>query len=226
MSLAGAVQFLCRTVLIGPVLRVVGRPEIVGREHVPRRGAVILAANHLAAIDSLHLALAARRCVHFLAKDEYFESRGARGRMVRWFMAATGQIPVDRAGGDSARQAVRAAVEILRRDGVWGIHPEGTRSPDGAMYRGRTGTVRVALATGAPLIPVAITGTAPSRGLRGRERVRVEFLPPLDLRDVDADAVGIRAATDALMDAIAARTGQRRVDDYARRWRRSDESAA
>lgn len=146
--------------------------------------------------------------------------------MVRWFMSATGQIPVNREGGASAQPAVQAAVEILRRDGVWGIHPEGTRSPDGAMYRGRTGAVRVALATGTPVIPVAITGTAPARGLRRRERVRVEFLPPLDLSGVSADGGGIRAATDALMDSIAARTGQRRVDDYARRWRCPDESAA
>ncbi len=212
--------------LIGPVLRVVDRPEIVGRHHVPHRGAVILAANHLAAVDSLHLALAARRCVHFLAKDEYFDARGPRGWIVRGFMSATGQIPVNREGGDSAHPAVQAAVEVLRRDGAWGIHPEGTRSPDGAMYRGRTGAVRVALLTGAPLVPVAITGTAPSRGLRRRERVRVEFLPSLDLSGLSADAAGIRAATDALMHAIAERTGQRRVDDYARRWRRTDESAA
>jgi len=217
---------MCRAVLIGPALRVVGRPQIVGREHVPRRGAVILAANHLAAVDSLHLALAAGRCVHFLAKDDYFTSPGTRGWMLRRFMAATGQIPVDRAGGGSAHPAVQTAVEILRRDGAWGIHPEGTRSPDGAMYRGRTGAVRVALATGAPLIPVAITGTAPARGFRRRERVRVEFLPPRDLSGVAADRDGIRVATDALMDVIAGRTGQRRVDDYARRWRRPDESAA
>ncbi|MFC9518412.1 lysophospholipid acyltransferase family protein [Nocardiaceae bacterium NPDC056970] len=210
----------CRYLLIGPALFILGRPKISGREHVPRRGPVILAANHLAVLDSFYLTLAARRPTSFLAKSEYFDRTGVAGVLQRWFFSALGQIPVDRSGGTAAAPAIGAATRIIEGGGAWGIHPEGTRSPDGRLYRGRTGAVRVALETGAPLLPVAITGTtAEGAAPWWRRRVTVQILPPLDLAPFrTAGPEGMRAATDALMRTIASRTGQETVDAYAKSW--------
>ncbi|MFC9787925.1 lysophospholipid acyltransferase family protein [Rhodococcus sp. NPDC127528] len=211
---------LCRHVLVGPALHLRGRPKVLGRRNIPRRGAVIVAANHLAVLDSFYLTLAARRQVTFLAKSDYFTGGGVTGRLKRWFFSAVGQIPVDRRGGGAASPALEAAARIVERGGAWGIHPEGTRSPDGRLYRGRTGAVRIAMDTGTPLVPVAITGTRPDRrGPWWRHRVVVEFLEPLDLTPYrNAGGDGVRAATDALMLAIGCRTGQEYVDTYAKAW--------
>lgn len=209
----------CRYLLIGPALLPLGRPRISGREHVPRRGPVILAANHLAVLDSFYLTLAARRPTSFLAKAEYFDRPGVIGALQRWFFSALGQIPVDRRGGASAAPAIDAATRIIAAGGVWGIHPEGTRSPDGRLYRGRTGAVRVAMETGVPVLPVAITGTADSDASARwrRRRVTVQILPPLDLAPFrTAGPQGIRAATDILMQTIGGSTGQEIVDAYAK----------
>ncbi|RVW09117.1 1-acyl-sn-glycerol-3-phosphate acyltransferase [Prescottella agglutinans] len=211
---------LCRYLLIGPALHLIGRPRIRGREHVPRRGPVILAANHLAVLDSFYLTLAARRPTVFLAKSEYFDGAGIAGALRRRFFSALGQVPVDRAGGSAAAPAIESAVGIVRGGGAWGIHPEGTRSPDGRLYRGRTGAVRVAMETGAPLLPVAITGTGDDTSIaQWRRRVSVEILPPLDLAPFrSAGPDGVRAATDVLMHTIGSRTGQEMVDSYAKSW--------
>ncbi len=212
---------LCRHVLIGPALYLWGRPRIVGRHNIPRRGPVVVAANHLAVLDSFYLTLAVRRQVSFLAKREYFDRAGVTGRLQRWFFSAVGQIPVDRRGGARASSALETAARIVERGGVWGIHPEGTRSPDGRLYRGRTGAVRVALDAEVPLVPVAIMGTRrPDRAVPWwRRRVVVEILEPLDLTPFRNDGVaGVRAATDALMLTIGARTGQQYVDEYAKAW--------
>ncbi|WP_068164376.1 lysophospholipid acyltransferase family protein [Rhodococcus phenolicus] len=211
---------LCRHILIGPALYALGRPRIRGRHHIPRRGPVVMAANHLAVLDSFYLTLAARRPVTFLAKSEYFDRGGVSGRLRRRFLSALGQVPVDRRGGAAASPALEAAAAIVENGGVWGIHPEGTRSPDGRLYRGRTGAVRVAMATGTPLVPVAITGTVPDPTVPWwRRRVVVDILEPLDLSPFrERGANGVRAATDALMLAIARSTGQQYVDEYARSW--------
>ncbi|GAC70774.1 lysophospholipid acyltransferase family protein [Gordonia soli] len=216
MSRRPTLYLICRHVVIGPWLRFRGRPRIIGREHVPRRGAVILAANHLAVSDSFYLTLAARRPVSFLAKSDYFEGRGLRGRLTRRFFAGLGQIAVDRRGGDSARAALDAASAILARGDAWGIHPEGTRSPDGDLHRGHTGVIRVAAGTGAPVVPVAIRGTRRDETARWN-RVEVTFLPPMDLSATPTDdPTAIREATDALMNKIAVASGQRYADTYAR----------
>ncbi|MFD6856126.1 lysophospholipid acyltransferase family protein [Rhodococcus sp. NPDC060090] len=209
---------LCRYALIGPALHLIGRPKISGREHIPRRGPVIIAANHLAVLDSFYLTLAARRQITFLAKGEYFDKAGIAGGFQRSFFSAMGQIPVDRRGGSHASPALAAATRIIEQGGAWGIHPEGTRSPDGRLYRGKTGAVRVALETGVPIVPVAITGTRPDRSISWwRRQVTVEILEPLDMESfLDAGSQGVRAATDTLMLAIAVRTGQEYVDTYAR----------
>jgi 1-acyl-sn-glycerol-3-phosphate acyltransferase len=179
-----------------------------------------LAANHLAVVDSFYLTLAARRQITFLAKREYFDDAGIAGRLKQWFFSAMGQIPVDRQGGAKASPALEAAATIVEQGGVWGIHPEGTRSPDGRLYRGRTGAVRVAMDTGVPLVPVAIMGTRPDRSVPWwRRRVVIEILAPLDLAPFqNSGAAGVRAATDTLMLAIGARTGQQYVNAYARGW--------
>ncbi|MEU1984804.1 lysophospholipid acyltransferase family protein [Nocardia sp. NPDC019395] len=220
---------LCRHVLIGPGLRLLGRPKVHGREHLPRRGAFIVAANHLAVLDSFYLTWALRRQVFFLAKSDYFDRPGFRGRFQRIFFRAVGQIRVDRRGGQRASAALDAATGIIDAGRVWGIHPEGTRSPDGRLYRGRTGAVRVAMATGVPLIPVAITGTRPDPATPWwRRRVVVRILAPLDLEPFTrSGAHDARAATDSLMRQIAARSGQQYVDRYAKSWSGSpDELAA
>lgn len=186
---------------------------------------MIVAADHLAVLDSFYLTLAARRQVTFLAKSEYFDSGGVAGHLQRWFFSAMGQIPVDRRGGATASPALEAATRIVEQGGVWGIHPEGTRSPDGRLCRGRTGAVRVAIDTGIPLVPVAITGTRHGRSLPWwRRRVVVEILEPLDLDPFrDTGALGVRAATDELMRRIGARTGQQYVNAYAKQWKLSED---
>ncbi|WP_280362931.1 lysophospholipid acyltransferase family protein [Nocardia wallacei] len=208
---------LLKYVLVGPLLRLLGRPKVEGLHHVPRTGPVIVAANHLAAIDSLYLALVLPRRITFIAKREYFTERGLRGRINRWVMTATGQVAVDRSGGSASAAALDAAVRILESGGVWGIHPEGTRSPDGRVYRGRTGAIRVAMHTGAPLIPVALSGTdlVNRRGRRLLRPARVHIVfghrrtfPPLDRTTV-------RTETDALMTELARRSGRHYVNHYA-----------
>ncbi|MCM6777192.1 1-acyl-sn-glycerol-3-phosphate acyltransferase [Nocardia sp. CDC159] len=209
--------WLLKYVLIGPLLRLLGRPKVEGLRHVPADGPVIIAANHLAAIDSLYLALVLPRRITFIAKQEYFTASGWRGRCHRWVMTATGQVRVDRSGGSAAADALAAAERILESGGIWGIHPEGTRSPDGRIYRGRTGVIRVAMRTGAPVVPVALSGTdrVNPRGRRFLRfaRVRISFGRPRYFPPADRPAV--RAATDALMLDLAARSGRRYVNRYA-----------
>jgi 1-acyl-sn-glycerol-3-phosphate acyltransferase len=200
---------ILKYVLVGPVLRLIARPLVSGLQHVPRSGPVIIAANHLAVIDSFLLCLVIDRRLTFLAKHDYFIRPGVRGALQRWFFTAAGQVPVDRAGGDAAAAALDAAAAILESGDVWAIHPEGTRSPDGHLHRGRTGVARVAAATGAPVIPIALQHTA---RLRPWRRARITIGPPSDLRSSN-----IRICTDQLMMEIREMSGQRYVDTYARR---------
>lgn len=206
---------LFKHILIGPLLRVLGRPEVTGIESVPEDGPLIIAANHLAVVDSLYLALVLSRRVTFLAKLEYFTEPGIKGHAKRWFCTALRQVPVDRTGGSAGSDALAAATNILARGEVWAIHPEGTRSPDGQVNRGRTGALRVAIATGAPLVPVSLTGTAvvnpPGSRRWYRGRVKIAFGPPRQY----CSEVDPRAATDALMRELANGAGLKYVDHYA-----------
>lgn len=209
---------VARHLLIGPFLFVWGRPRTTGRGNIPRTGPVILAANHLAISDSFYVVQCARRPVMFLAKSDYFTQPGLKGRIKKIFFGGMGQIPVDRSGGAAASPAIDAATEIVTSGGAWGIHPEGTRSPDGRMYRGKTGVVRVAVATNTPIVPIALQRTD-NRNRRNfwKSRVGIDILPPMDLSWVDPDnEEQIRAATDQLMEALRARTGQEYVDVYAK----------
>ncbi|MGW6426404.1 lysophospholipid acyltransferase family protein [Nocardia sp. NPDC055053] len=209
---------LCKYVVIGPLLRLLGRPRVEGIEHVPRTGPVIIAANHLAFIDSLYLALVIPRPLTFLAKQEYFTGTGLRGRCTRWFFTAAGQVPVDRTGGDAAADALAAATRILAAGGAWAIHPEGTRSIDGRVYRGRTGALRVAMATGAPVVPVVLDGTD-RMNPRGRKllrftKVRIS-IQPARRYPAAVHRAQVRVATDQLMREMSALSGRPYVDRYA-----------
>ncbi|MDQ6523006.1 lysophospholipid acyltransferase family protein [Nocardioides sp. LHD-245] len=152
--------WVLRRVLLGPEVRWYTRPRVTGLDHLPATGPVIVAANHRAEVDSFVLSLVLPRQPRFLAKAEYYDGTGLRGRVDRWLCSATGQIPVDRAGGDAAAASLRAAEGLLHDGGVWAIYPEGTRSPDGRLHRGHTGVVRVARAVpDAVVLPVGLLGT-------------------------------------------------------------------
>jgi 1-acyl-sn-glycerol-3-phosphate acyltransferase len=223
--------WLLKWVLAGPVVRWYARPRLVGAERIPATGPVVLAPNHLAEIDSLVLSLVIGRRLTFIAKREYFDGSGLRGRLDRWLCTVTGQIPVDRSGGEAAGAALSAARGVLAQGRVWCVYPEGTRSPDGRLHRGHTGAVRVALASpGVVVLPVGISGSdrvdpAGRRGWR-RGRVLVRIGPPLDLNAYDADdPADWRTATDRLVAAIGDLTGQEYVDRYptAAELRRRDQ---
>lgn len=215
--------------VVGPFLRTVYRPRWRGREHLPRTGAFVLAANHTSIVEAGIVPLGVPRRVTFVAKSKYYRATGVGGRIRAWFLRAIAQVPIDPTSASSAAPALETATAILRGGGVWGVFPEGTRSPDGRMYQGRTGCMRVALPLGAPIIPAAVTGAATSGPWwtwhRGRTRVTVTYLPPFDTspwRDRADDPAAWREATDALMARIREVTGQ----DYVDRPPSEDELAA
>jgi 1-acyl-sn-glycerol-3-phosphate acyltransferase len=205
--------------LVGPVFRAVWRPRVSGVDNVPRTGAAILAANHLSVVDSTLLPIVARREMYFLAKDEYFHH--PVGRLI---MRGLNQIKVDRSGGLAGLLALDAAVPVLREGKVLGIFPEGTRSPDGRLYRGRPGVAKLALDTGAPIIPVGLIGTEKIQPIGVRvprvARASVIFGKPLDLSPwagVEVKSRVLREIAELLMREIAALTGQEYVGRYAPR---------
>ncbi|MEY9847618.1 lysophospholipid acyltransferase family protein [Streptacidiphilus sp. MAP5-3] len=213
-------QALAKLVL-SPLARIVYRPVVVGRENVPKRGPVIIASNHLAAIDSAVIPLLAPRPVSFLAKAEYFTGAGFKGRLNKIFFTAMDSIPVERGTHRSAQASLDAGLEVLQGGGAFGIYPEGTRSRDGRLYRGRTGVAWLALASGAPVVPVALTGTEriqPVGKLLPRiRRVTIRFGEPLDFSErIGETPVGPvrREITDEIMDAIHALGAQPRADAY------------
>lgn len=205
---------------LGPLARALFRATIVGRKNVPKSGAVILASNHLSFIDSVVITLFAPRPVSFLAKDTYFTGTGIKGFASRTFFRGIGAIPVSRGAGQAAQDALDAGLGLLEEGEAFAIYPEGTRSRDGKLYRGKTGVAWLALTAGVPVIPVALKGTnnvqpIGSRGIRPA-KVTIHFGAPLDLsRHGKADSGRARRnATDEVMDAIAALSGQERSGGY------------
>jgi 1-acyl-sn-glycerol-3-phosphate acyltransferase len=213
--------WVLKWLLLGPLVRIMTRPVVSGS--LPRRGPLIVAANHLAEIDSLVLGATLGRRLTFLAKSEYFGRPGLRGRFYGMICRATGQIPVDRGGGGRGDAALDAARGVLDAGQVWAIYPEGTRSPDGRLYRGRTGVVRVALSRPqAAVIPVGIRGTAAIDNPRRRAwrpgRVHVAVGKPVDLSRWAGradDPAAWREATDELMREIQALSSQQYADRHA-----------
>ncbi|MGY1832180.1 lysophospholipid acyltransferase family protein [Geodermatophilus sp. SYSU D01180] len=205
-------------VAIGPVVKLVFRPRAEGREHVPADGAAILASNHLSASDWIFMPLSLRRRVTFLAKQEYFTGTGVKGWLQRAFFSGAGQVPIDRASATAAEDAIRTGLRMLRQGRLLGIYPEGTRSPDGRLYRGKVGVARMALETGVPVIPVAMV-YRPRRMPFGRKlvRVRVRFGERLDFSRYEGlagDRFVERSITDEIMYEIMTMSGQEYVDVY------------
>lgn len=212
--------YLIIRLVLTPLARFVYRPKIVGAHNVPRRGAVIFASNHLSFIDSVVIAMTAPRRVVFLAKSEYFQRRGLVKRIRRLFFVGIGSIPVERGTHHDAHASLVTARRVLSEGKAFAIYPEGTRSRDGRLYRGRTGVGWLALTTKAPVVPVALTGTERlqpvGRRLPRIHRVTVRFGPPLRFtnREHTRPAQARRAITDEIMHEIADLSGQERSPDY------------
>lgn len=209
-------------VLLGPLLRLFCRPTIEGVERVPTRGGVILASNHLAVVDSFLLPLLVPRRITFLAKREYFTQPGLVGAFKRIFFRGVGQVPIDRSGGSAAQAAMLTAVRLLRDGKLLGIYPEGTRSPDGRLYKGKTGVARMTLEAGVPVVPVAMIGTDRVNPIGSRmwrpRKVHIRVGEPLDFSRYDGmsgDRFIERSMTDEIMYALMELTGQTYVDLYA-----------
>ncbi|TFJ95167.1 1-acyl-sn-glycerol-3-phosphate acyltransferase 1, chloroplastic [Platysternon megacephalum] len=205
-------------VLCGRLLLAWFPVKVSGTETLPRQGPCIVAINHQSFIDSLIIPAALPRRVTYPAKREYFVKPGIKGALQRWFFEGVGQIPIDRTGGEAATTALDAGMEVLRAGGVFGIYPEGTRSPDGRLYRGKTGVARLAMATGAPIYPIAVTGTRAAQPegstLPRRSPVTVTvgkpvLCPPGDpsVRD-EATHQALRQCTDEVMNQLATMLGQ------------------
>jgi len=216
--------WLMKYVLLGPWLWLLFRPEVTGKEYVPKKGPAILASNHLSFSDSIFLPLVLRRKVTFVAKQEYFTGTGIKGFLIRLFFVAAGTIPIDRSGGEAAQRAIDMGLEVLRRGRLFGIYPEGTRSPDGRLYRGKTGVARLALLSGAPVIPVAMLNTdeiQPIGKIMPRiMRVKLRFGPPLDFSryaGAAGDRFVERAVTDEIMYELMQLSGREYVDVYAQK---------
>lgn len=209
-------------ILMGPLLRLLGRPKVTGLEYVPDQGPVLLASNHLAVVDSFYLPLVLRRRIFFLAKAEYFTGTGIKGKLIKFFYSSTGQVPIDRTNADSAADALTAAAKILDQGKLLGMYPEGTRSPDGKLYKGKTGLARIALETGIPVIPVAMINTdvvnPPGSKMWHFARVEVKFGKPMDFRRFEGLANNRfieRAVIDEVMYELMRLSGQEYVDLYA-----------
>ena len=214
--------FILKTFVLGPLLRVLFRPWVRGIENIPSAGPVILASNHLSFSDSIFLPLQSRRPVVFLAKSEYFTGKGIKGALTRWFFKSTGQLPIDRSGGKASEASLNTGLKVLSQGQVLGIYPEGTRSPDGRLYRGRTGIARMVLESKAPIIPVAMIDTEKVQPIGKRlpriRRIGIVVGTPLDFSRFDGmegDRIVLRAVTDEIMYELRKLSGQEYVDAYA-----------
>ncbi|MEH1102866.1 lysophospholipid acyltransferase family protein [Micromonospora sp. CPCC 205561] len=206
---------------VAPALRLAFRPDVEGLEHIPGTGGAIFAGNHLSVADELFLGTVVPRHLAFWAKSEYFKGTGPKGALTKFVLTGLGAIPVERAGGRAALSAFDAAIPVLKAGDLVAVYPEGTRSPDGRLYRGRTGAVRLALAAGVPIIPVGMTGTDQAQpiGTRmprpGRAKITVRFGKPLDFTGRPDDRTSLREMTDEVMAEIQKLTGQEYVPRYA-----------
>jgi 1-acyl-sn-glycerol-3-phosphate acyltransferase len=209
-------------IVAGPLLKTIFRPWVVGADRVPATGGVILASNHLSFIDSVFLPLVIERDLVFLAKSDYFTGRGLKGWATKLFFTATGMLPIDRSGGKASEASLNTGLRVLARGEALGIYPEGTRSPDGRMYRGRTGVARMVLEARVPVIPVAMIDTARIMPIGSRlpklGRIGIVFGEPLDFsrfEGMEGDRFILRSITDEIMYELLALSGQEYLDVYA-----------
>jgi 1-acyl-sn-glycerol-3-phosphate acyltransferase len=211
-------------ILVGPWLRVLFRPWVEGLDHIPDDSPAILASNHLSFSDSFFLPLVVPRPITFLAKSDYFTGKGIKGFFTKAFFAGVGQVPVDRSGGRASEAAIRTGLRILDEGSLLGIYPEGTRSPNGTLYRGKTGVARMAMEAKVPIIPVAMINTyeiQPPGQIRPHiRRVGVRIGRPLDFtryEGLENDRFVLRSITDEVMYELMSLSGQEYVDMYATR---------
>lgn len=208
---------------VAPTIRLAFRPTVEGLEHIPATGGAIFASNHLSVADELLLGTVVPRHLAFWAKSEYFKGTGLKGAFSKFVLTGLGAIPVERAGGRAALSAFDAAIPVLKAGDLVAVYPEGTRSPDGRLYRGRTGAARLAVSAGVPIIPVGVTGTDKAQpiGTRvprpGRAAIGIRFGKPLDFTGRSDDRTSLREMTDELMAEIQKLTGQEYVPRYAPR---------
>ena len=218
---------LFKHVLLGPGLKAVYRPWAEGTEHIPEDGPAILASNHLSFSDSIFLPLVMKRKLVFLGKAEDFTGKGPKGWATKAFMSGVGTIPVYRGGGRASEAALRTGLQVLANGDLLGIYPEGTRSPDGRLFKGMTGVARLAIESGAPVIPVAMIDTHIAqpigRKVPSRHQTGVRIGPPLNFADLagkQEDRNTLRAVTDEIMHGIREQSGQEYVDKDAGRVKR------
>ena len=215
-------QYTMSRLVAGPLLHTLWRPEITGTEHIPRAGGAILASNHLSIVDSIFLPLMLDRPLTFAAKSEYFTGTGLTQRLTGAYMRATNQLSVDRESSRAAQDMLDAALALLRSGELFGIYPEGTRSPDGRLYRGRTGVAWLALNSGLPVIPVAMLGTdrilPPGHVVPRLHRVIIRIGEPLTFEAYERETArgkARRGITDEVVRAIQKLSGQEYVPVYA-----------
>lgn len=214
--------WVLKMLVVGPIARLLFRPWVEGQEHIPESGPAIFASNHLSFSDSVFLPIVVPRRMTFLAKSDYFTGKGIKGRLTAAFFRGIGQLPIDRSGGKAGEAALSSGLRVLRRGQLLGIYPEGTRSPDGRLYRGRTGVARIALEAGVPVLPVAMIGTdkAQPTGKKVPKimRIGVRIGAPLDFsryEGMEDDRFVLRAVTDEIMYELMRLSGQEYVDMYA-----------
>ncbi|MER5847635.1 lysophospholipid acyltransferase family protein [Streptomyces sp. NPDC002012] len=214
--------YVLKYVILGPLLRLFFRPRIEGLEHIPEDGAAIVAGNHLSFSDHFLMPAILKRRITFLAKAEYFTGPGVKGRLTAAFFHSIGQIPVDRSGKDAGQAAIREGLGVLSRGELLGIYPEGTRSHDGRLYKGKVGVAVMAIRAQVPVVPCAMVGTfeiqPPGQVVPRVKRVTIRFGEPLDFSryaGLENQKAAIRAVTDEIMYAILGLSGQEYVDEYA-----------
>ena len=214
--------FFLKNFVLGPILNLIFRPWVKGYRHIPKTGAAILASNHLSFSDSIFLPLKVSRPVTFLAKSEYFTGKGIKGALTKWFFKSTGQLPIDRSGGKASEASLNTGLGVLERGLLLGIYPEGTRSPDAKLYRGRTGIARMVLESRAPVVPVAMIDTEKVQPLGQKipqiRRVGVVIGEPLDFSrfvGMEGERAILRAVTDKIVYEIKQLSGQQYEDVYA-----------
>ena len=216
------IYWVMKYIFIGPIVKAIWRPWVAGRRNIPKTGGAILASNHLSFADSIFLPLMIDRPVSFLAKSDYFTGKGVKGFLTRIFFKGTGQLPIDRSGGKASEASLNTGLRVLGRGDLLGIYPEGTRSPDGTLYRGRTGIARMALESKVPVIPVIMvdTDTMMPIGQRMPRVVRVGVVigEPIDFsrfEGMESDRYILRSVTDEIMIALQQLGEQKYEDVYA-----------
>lgn len=214
--------WVMKRIFIGPLLKLLFRPWIKGLDNIPADGPAVLASNHLSFSDSIFMPLMVPRPVVFLAKMEYFTGKGLKGKLTAAFFRLTNQLPMDRSGGAASASSLDSGVQVLKNGGLLGIYPEGTRSPDGKLYRGKVGVAKLVLTTGVPVIPVAMIGTDKVQPIGRRipniRRIGIIFGEPMDFsryKGLENDRFVQRSVTDEIMYELMRLSGQEYVDTYA-----------